>query len=70
MNALQYAIWTLRDRPESEKRAWKAVFEYSVFGPSDRAGAHLPEQARGALGPIDDDKARQLRAMLLNALNR
>jgi hypothetical protein len=41
-----------------------------VFGPSDRAGAHLPEQARGALGPIDDDKARQLRAMLLNALNR
>jgi hypothetical protein len=70
MNALQYAIWTLRDRPESEKRAWKAVFEYYVFGPSDRAGAHLPEQARGALGPIDDDKARQLRAMLLNALNR
>ena len=70
MNALHYAMWTLRDRPESEKRAWKAVFEYYVFGPSDRAGAHLPEQARGALGPIDDDKARQLRAMLLNALNR
>jgi hypothetical protein len=70
MNALQYAMWTLRDRPESEKRAWKAVFEYYVFGPSDRAGEHLPEQARGALGPMDEDKARQLRAMLLNALNR
>jgi Cupin-like domain len=70
MNALYHALWVLRDRPEQEKRAWRNVFEYYVFGPSDRAGAHLPEQARGALGPIDDEKARQIRAMLLNVLNR
>ena len=46
----------LRDRPEREKRAWKNVFEYYVFGPSGRAGEHLPEQARGVLGPIDDNR--------------
>jgi hypothetical protein len=70
MDALYHALWTLRDRPEREKRAWKNIFDYYVFGPAERAGEHLPEQARGALGPIDDTKARRIRAMLLNHLNR
>jgi hypothetical protein len=70
MNALYHALWTLRDRPEREKRAWKNVFEYYVFGPAERAGEHLPEQARGALGPVDELMARRIRAMLLNNLNR
>lgn len=70
MNALYHALWTLRDRPEREKRAWLNVFEYYVFGPAGRAGAHLPQSARGVLGPLDEAKARQLRAMLLNHLNR
>lgn len=70
MNALYLAMWALRDRPEREKQAWRNVFEYYVFGPSERAGEHIPEQARGLLGPIDDTQARQLRAMLINKLNR
>jgi hypothetical protein len=70
MNALYHAMWTVRDLPEREKLAWRNVFEYYVFGPSGRAGAHLPEHARGMLGPVDDDRARQIRAMLLNKLNR
>ncbi|HEV7716200.1 MAG TPA: cupin-like domain-containing protein [Steroidobacteraceae bacterium] len=70
MNVLHHALMSLRDRPEKEKLAWKAVFEYYVFGPSTRAGEHLPEPARGELGPMDDDTARQIRAMLLNNLNR
>jgi hypothetical protein len=41
-----------------------------VFGPAGRAGEHLPEQARGLLGPIDDTQARRLRAMLIDKLNR
>lgn len=70
MNALYHAMWALRDRPEREKRAWKNVFDYYVFGPAERASEHLPEQARGALGPMDDSSARRIRAMLLNNLNR
>ncbi len=70
MNALYHAMWTLRDRPEREKQAWKNVFEYYVFGSAERAVEHLPEEARGQLGPIDDLQARQLRAMLINKLNR
>jgi hypothetical protein len=70
MNALYHALWTLRDRPEREKQAWRHVFEYYVFGPPERASQHLPEQARGVLGQIDDSRARELRAMLINKLNR
>lgn len=70
MNALYHALWALRDRPEREKRAWRSIFDYYVFGPAGQAGEHLPEQARGALGPMDDSIARRIRAMLLNNLNR
>jgi hypothetical protein len=70
MNALYHAIWTLRDRPETEKRAWKQVFDYYVFGPAGTAGAHFPEQARGVLGPMTEEQARFIRAMLINTLNR
>lgn len=70
MDALYHAMWTLRDRPEREKQAWRNVFEYYVFGPAGRAAEHIPEQARGTLGPMNDDLARQVRAMLINNLNR
>jgi hypothetical protein len=70
MNTLYHAIWTLRDRPENEKRAWKNVFDYYVFGPAGLAGEHFPEKARGLLGPIHDEQARTIRAMLINKLNR
>ena len=69
-NTLLHALLSLRDRPEAEKRGWRALFDYYVFGPADRAGAHLPEHASGALGPLDETKARRLRAQLLNRLNR
>lgn len=70
MNTLMHAMWTLRDLPEREKTAWRNVFDYYVFGPPDRAGAHLPEAARGVLGPFDDTRARRMRAFLINKLNR
>ncbi len=69
-NTLMHALLSLRDRPEQEKRAWRAVFDYYVFGPADRAGAHLPEAARGNLGPMDEMKARRLRTLLMRKLNR
>ena len=70
MNTLLHGLLSLRDRPDFEKQGWKALFDYYLFGPADRAGAHLPEAARGALGPIDEMAARRLRAMLLDRLNR
>ena len=67
---LMHALLSLRDRPQTEKQAWRTLFDHYVFGPPDQAGAHLPEAARGDLGPMDETKARRLRAYLLNKLNR
>jgi hypothetical protein len=67
---LLHALISLRDRPDPEKQAWRELFEYYVFGPAAHAGAHLPEHARGNLAPMDETKARRLRAQLLNRLNR
>jgi hypothetical protein len=69
-NTLLHALLSLRDRPEHEKRAWRAVFDYYVFGPADRAAAHLPEGARGNLAPMDEAKARRLRGYLIRRFNR
>jgi hypothetical protein len=41
-----------------------------VFGAGEATNAHIPENARGVLAPFDDDKARALRARLLQRLNR
>jgi hypothetical protein len=70
MHALHHAMWAIRDRPEREKRAWREVFEYYVFGPADRGREHLPEAAQGALGPFDEVAARRMRAWLIARLNR
>lgn len=70
MTTLLHGLLSLRDRPDFEKQGWKALFDYYLFGPAERAGAHLPEAARGPLGPMDDLKARRLRAYLLDRLNR
>ena len=70
MNTLYQAIWTLRDRPDREKQAWKQVFDYYVFGSSTRAADYIPPSARGVLGEMSDDLARHIRAMLINNLNR
>lgn len=70
MNVLKHALLSLRDRPDHEKAAWRHVFDYYVFGPAERPREHLPGHAHGELGPIDDARARRLRAELLNKLNR
>ena len=67
---LLHALLSIRERSEPEKRAWRELFDYYVFGPADLAGRHLPEAARGNLGPMDDVRARRLRALLLSRLNR
>lgn len=70
MNVLYHAMLSLREKPDHEKQAWKHVFDYYIFGDGNQAAEHLPEHAQGYLGALDPQKARMLRAMLLNKLNR
>ena len=70
MDIVMHAIMGIRYRPEAEKNAWREVFEYYIFGPADTPREHLPTSIQGALGELDDDSIRRLRALVKNKLNR
>lgn len=70
LNTLMMALLTLRDLPPAQRNAWRALFDHYVFDANSETAAHIPPGARGILDPINDHSARQLRAMLLNRLNR
>lgn len=70
MNALMLALLSIRDLPPAQRQTWQDVFRHYVFEADDSTAAHLPEAARGLLGPMDETRARELRARLLQRLNR
>jgi Cupin-like domain len=70
MTTLQHAMLSLRDRPDHEKAAWRALFDYYIFGDPAQPVAHLPEHILGPLAPMTDMTARRLRAQLLSRMNR
>jgi len=71
MNALMLAILCVRDLPPAERAIWKDVFDHYVFDFDEaEVAGHIPEPARRVLSPIDEDRARHLRSLLLKRLNR
>jgi hypothetical protein len=69
-DVLDHALLSLRDLPDEQRRAWQELFRYYVFDWDGSQAGHLPAGARGVLDPIDENRARQLRAKLMNKLNR
>jgi hypothetical protein len=69
MITLKHALLSLRNRPEHERKAWRELFDFYVFGDPDKATAHLPDHALGPLA-MDETMSRRLRAELLDRLNR
>lgn len=70
MNALMLALLTVRDLPAEQRAIWQDVFDHYVFDADADTAAHMPESARGVLAPMDEARARSLRARLLQRLNR
>jgi hypothetical protein len=68
--ALMHAMLSLRDLPARQREAWRTLFNHYVFDADESVYSHIPEPGRGCLAPLDDNSARQLRAELLNRLNR
>jgi hypothetical protein len=70
LNTLMLALMTLRDLPPAQRQAWKVLFDHYIFAADEHTAAHIPRGARGVLDTITEDRARHLRAFLLNRLNR
>ena len=70
LSVFKHALLSLRGLPSEQRQAWRHIFDYYVFNSDEEKLSHLPPHSRGILGDLDDPTARQLRADLLNQLNR
>jgi hypothetical protein len=64
------AVLTVRDLPPEQRTAWENLFRHYVFEADPETVAHIPEKARRVLAPLDEAAARELRARILQKLNR
>ncbi len=70
MNALYMAMLGIRDKSASEREGWKHIFNHYIFDGAEKSNAHIPQEARGFLDRLNKLGVRQLRALLINKLNR
>ena len=70
MDVLMHAMLNIRDRSEADKRAWRELFDYYIFGDVDIPRRHLPEKVQGALAEMDLANARRIRAAVHQSLKR
>jgi hypothetical protein len=70
LGALLHTLMTIRDLPDEQRAAWQEVFRHYVFEADDRTAGHIPAGARGALGPLDEEATRKLRAAIQAILSR
>lgn len=66
---LMHALLSIRDMPLAERKVWREVFDYYVFGYDDDSLQHIPENARGVLGKMSPNRVARLRTFLLKSLN-
>ena len=67
-DALLHAIFALRGLPADQRRVWQRMFDHLVFDGSAESLAHIPAQARGVLGEIDETLQERIRATLIERL--
>jgi hypothetical protein len=46
------------------------MFDYYIFDADKNSHSHIPEQARGSLGSINESLSRKIRSLLLKKINR
>lgn len=65
---LLLSLITIAERPPQERLAWKAFFDHYVFRSNGHPLAHLPEEQRGVLGPLQPHNYDKLRARVMHLL--
>lgn len=69
-DALLHALLSIRHLPDDMRSAWKAFFDYYIFDAEPDSHSHIEDSALGRLGPLDNNRAKRMRAILLNQLKR
>jgi Cupin-like domain len=66
--SLLLAMIMISERPEQERRAWRAFFDHYVFRGNGHPLAHLPADKHGLLGPVKPDNYGKIRARIMHML--
>lgn len=69
-DALMFGLYAFRGLPEEQREAWKTVFNRFVFLEGGDPVAHLPDAAKGALGPITPKQLERMRATLKEIMRK
>ncbi|WP_295801104.1 cupin-like domain-containing protein [uncultured Microbulbifer sp.] len=69
LDAMLLSMATLRDRSEPVRQAWKALFDFYLFGNDSEVAGHIPETARGFLDKSGEERLNQIRPWLLKQLS-
>jgi hypothetical protein len=67
-DAFLMAMLAIKDLPEPVRECWRIMFEHYVFQEHGPPAEHLPEAKRGIAGPLSDETAKRLRAVLARSL--
>jgi hypothetical protein len=67
---LFHALLTIRDLPQDERMRWRGFFDHYIFQTGGDPVGHLPEGARGVLGPMTGTIQQKLKSILLRSLQR
>lgn len=65
---LVHALLTIRSIPAERREAWRAIFNHYIFDADEHTHAHLPPEARRALGDLTPELARYLNNFLINSM--
>jgi hypothetical protein len=68
LTAMMLAMIAIAERPEEERKAWRAFFDHYVFREEGHPLRHLPEEQHGILGPLAKGNYGRIRAMVMQML--
>jgi mannose-6-phosphate isomerase-like protein (cupin superfamily) len=60
-DALMYAFFALKVLPSEQREIWRMIFDHYIFCTAGDPGEHLPEHARGILGPATPTLLNRMR---------
>jgi hypothetical protein len=68
MACLGHGILSIGHLPETERRAWRALFDHYVFRLDGDPAAHIPPHARGVLGESTPTLRRRIKEFLVRSI--
>jgi hypothetical protein len=69
-DALLHALLAYRHLPEDQRKIWQGLLGHYVFAENGDPAGHLPNQAKGMLGPAEERKFAAMRDMLKQVIQQ